>query len=226
MLQHLELLGFLTLGLVGGFGHCLGMCAPFVLWVSDRFGAPADPPARRLVPQALYGLGRITTYAALGAVAGLLGGVVQLAGSLVGVQRAASLVAGGLLVLYALVGLTDLVPALHRNADGGKLFGTLFGRVAGLLRRRQPRHPYLAGVFLGLLPCGLLYGALIAAAATGSAVEAAAALALFGVGTLPALLALALVTDVLRRRRALLNTLSLVFVLAMGVWFIVDGIAG
>jgi len=222
MIRELELLGFLVLGLVGGFGHCLGMCAPFVLWVSDRFGAPDAPAVRRLVPQLLYGLGRMTTYAALGAAAGLLGGVVQLAGGLVGVQSAAALVAGGLLVLYAAVGLADVVPALRPRPSGGGLFA----RVAGRLRGRQPRHPYLAGLFLGLLPCGLVYGALIAAAGTGGVGRAAVALALFGLGTLPALLALALVSDLLRKYRAVLNALGLVFVLGMGLWFLVGGIRG
>jgi hypothetical protein len=224
MIRELELLGFLALGLVGGFGHCLGMCAPFVLWVADRFGGPGGAgasPLRRLAPQLLYGLGRLTTYAALGAAAGLLGSVVELAGSLVGVQRAAALVAGALLVLYALVGLTDLVPVLRAAPGGG-----LFARIAARLRQRQPRHPFLAGLFLGLLPCGLVYGALIAAAGTGGAPRAALALALFGLGTLPAMLSLALVAEVLRRRRAALNALSLLFVLAMGVWFLVDGARG
>ena len=36
----IDLLGFLTLGLLGGFGHCVGMCSPFVLFVSRRYGRP------------------------------------------------------------------------------------------------------------------------------------------------------------------------------------------
>src|SRR5512137_1554322 len=76
----IDLLGFLTLGLLGGFGHCVGMCAPFVLFVGRR-GDVAPGSARALATQGWYTLGRVTTYAALGAAAGALGGVVQLAGS-------------------------------------------------------------------------------------------------------------------------------------------------
>lgn len=220
MIEPLELVGFLALGLLGGFGHCLGMCAPFVLWVSDRFGEPGAPRQRNLGPHVLFALGRLTTYTALGALAGFLGSIVAMAGTLVGVGRAASIVAGGLLVLYGLVGVVDVLPFYPR---GG---GRLFGRVAALLQRRQPRRPYGAGLFLGLLPCGLLYGALIAAAATGTALRGALSLAFFGAGTLPAMLGLALVSDLLRRRRGLLDTLSHVFVLAMGVWFLWQGVAG
>ena len=104
MIEQIDLLGFLTLGLLGGFGHCVGMCSVFVLFVSRQYGPPAGRhPA--LAAQLWYTVGRIVTYAALGAAAGALGGVVQLAGTLLGLQRAASIVAGAVLVVWALVAL-------------------------------------------------------------------------------------------------------------------------
>jgi len=155
----------------------------------------------------------------LGAVAGALGGVVQLAGTLLGFQRAASFVAGGVLVIWALAALSDLVP---RRGTGG----TLFTRVAGVLKGRVPGHPFATGLFLGLLPCGLLYSALIAAAARGGPTEGAAALALFGIGTTPALLGVSVADELLARNRAFVNRLSQVFLLVMGIWFLWTGVAG
>lgn len=227
MIEKLDLLGFLTLGLLGGFGHCVGMCSPFVLFVSRRYAAPgttwgADPVRLRraaLRAQLWYTAGRVLTYAALGAVAGALGGVVQLAGALLGVQRAASVVAGALLVLWALAALSALVPGF---SAGGKLFGKL----AKAFHGKAPGHPFATGLFLGLLPCGLLYSAVIAAVARGGALEGAAALALFGIGTAPALLGLSLADELLARHRAVLNRVSLLFVLAMGAWFLWMGLAG
>lgn len=219
MIESVSLLGFLTLGLLGGFGHCVGMCSPFVLFVSRRYAPPEGGRRAAFVAQLWYTLGRILTYVALGALAGALGGVVQLAGALLGLQRAASVVAGATLVLWALVALADIVPGL---AGGGKLFA----RVAGVLKGRVPSHPFPLGLFLGLLPCGLLYSAVLAAVARGGALDGAAALALFGLGTAPALLGVSLADELLTRHRASFNRLSQIFLLAMGVWFLWSGLRG
>jgi hypothetical protein len=219
VIQTIDLLGFLTLGLLGGFGHCVGMCSPFVLFVSRRYVPPGRGRAAVFVAQSWYAAGRIVTYAVLGAAAGALGGVVELAGGLVGFQRAAAVVAGGVLVVWAIVALSDLVPRLGSG-------GNLFTRVAGALKGRVPGHPFATGLFLGLLPCGLLYSALIAAAARGGPTEGAAALALFGLGTAPALLGLSVADDLLARNRAFVNRLSQVFLLVMGLWFLWTGVAG
>ncbi len=218
MIQQIDLLGFLVLGLLGGFGHCVGMCSPFVLFVSRRYAPPPAGRTAAFIAQLWYTAGRIATYAVLGALAGALGGVVQMAGALAGVQRAASIVAGGILLVWAVAALSDLVPGLEAG-------GSLFARVAGRLRGRAPGHPFLIGLFLGLLPCGLLYAAVIAAVARGGALEGAIALALFGAGTAPALLGVSLADALLARNRALLNRLSQVFLLVMGTWFLWTGLA-
>jgi uncharacterized protein len=251
VLPAVDLLGFLTLGLLGGFGHCVGMCSPFVLFVSRRFGqggaglraGPWRGRRAALVAQVWYTTGRILTYTVLGAVAGALGGVVELAGALVGVHRAASILAGGVLVAWSLVALSDLVlvaqasrlrPATARLAGASDAKaaslrgagGTLFGRVAGALKGRVPGHPLGVGLFLGLLPCGFLYSAVVAAVARGGASQGAAALALFGLGTAPALLGVSLADELLARNRAFVNRLSQVFLLAMGIWFLRRGFVG
>jgi hypothetical protein len=219
VIQTIDLLGFLMLGLLGGFGHCVGMCSPFVLFVSRRYVAPEAGRGKAFAAQLWYTAGRVVTYAGLGALAGALGGAVELAGALVGLQRAAAIVAGGVLIVWALVALSDLVPGL----DTG---GRLFARIAGRLQGRVPGHPFATGLFLGLLPCGLLYSAVIAAVARGGVVDGAAALAVFGVGTAPALLGVSLADELLVRYRRSVNRLSQLFLLAMGAWFLWTGIAG
>lgn len=218
-----DLLGFLTLGLLGGFGHCIGMCSPFVLFVSRRYGgveAPGIPEQRRaaLRAQLWYAAGRVVTYAALGAAAGILGSAVAMAGRLVGLRRGAMVVAGAVLVVWALAALLDVAPF----ASEGRLFGRLVATVKG----RVPGHPFALGLFLGLLPCGFLYSAVVAAVSRGGALEGAAALALFGLGTAPALLGVSLADELLARRRAVLNRLAQAFILVMGAWFLWRGLMG
>ncbi|MFH1568589.1 MAG: sulfite exporter TauE/SafE family protein, partial [Gemmatimonadota bacterium] len=114
----------------------------------------------------------------------------------------------------------SLAPAL---AGGGSL---LFGRLAGLLQHRAGASPLAMGLLLGLLPCGLVYAALIAAAALGSPLRGGAGLALFGLGTVPALLGVSVADELLVRHRHLVNRLSQVVILAMGLWFTWKGLAG
>ena len=92
-------------------------------------------------------------------------------------------------------------------------------------RGRVPGHPLALGLFLGLLPCGLLYSAVVAAVARGGPFEGATALAAFGLGTAPALLGLSLADTLFLRHRAVMNRFSHVFVLVMGVWFLWRGLA-
>ena len=218
MVEPLSFAGFLVLGLMVGFGHCVGMCAPFVLFINRRFGGSETTPRPVIRAQLGYTLGRITTYTAMGAVAGALGSAMELAGGLIGVQRAAAVLAGGLLMIYGVVSLLDLAPRLF---EGG---GAVFRPIAGLLKTRSPNRPYVMGLLLGFLPCPPVYSAVLAAAATGGPVTGAVGVLLFGLGTVPAMLGLSAADELLARHRVLLNRLSQVFLLVMGAWFVYQGI--
>ena len=193
---------------------------PFVLFVGRRFQPAGASRPQTLAVQLYYSVGRIATYTVMGVAAGALGSAVELAGSMVGFQRAASVVAGATLILYALVSLSEVAPGLASEG------GPIFGRVAGLLKRRVPNHPLVMGLLLGFLPCGLVYSAVIAAAALGSPGRGGLGLALFGLGTVPALLGISVADELLVRHRNLVNGLSQVLILAMGLWFAWKGIAG
>ena len=51
------------------------------------------------------------------------------------------------------------------------------------LQRLGPRAPFVLGAGWALMPCGLLYSALLVASLTADAVEGAAVMALFAFGT-------------------------------------------
>jgi uncharacterized protein len=177
-------------GLVGSFSHCAAMCGPFVLaQVSSASGAP---PFLRLVRGALipYHLGRATTYAFLGAIAGSIGHGIAATIALRPVLAGFLLVAAALFLIQALIGL-GLLPPLVRGFSLTGRAGTALARLAGpLLRRDDGTGSYVLGVTLGFLPCGLLYGALAAAAGTGSALGGAMAMAAFTAATAPSLVAI------------------------------------
>jgi len=195
------LLALFMAGLAGGVSHCVGMCGPFVIsQVQARLEAvpaAAMSELKRVSGGALvpYHLGRVTTYMGLGALGALA--TRQLAEVPALHAVAAVLLAGAALFFigYALRGLGVTLPwTAGMDASGGE--GTL-ARAWGRTIKPLFSHPtglrgYGLGIALGFLPCGLLYGALAAAAARGDALTAAFAMAAFWLGTVPALLGLGL----------------------------------
>jgi sulfite exporter TauE/SafE len=185
-------------GLGGSALHCAGMCGPFVLGqvMSDagKVGPGRSYGAwRRLAGAALlpYHLGRMITYTALGAVAGA-------ATALFASTAGFGWLSGLLLLFGAIFMLTQAF---------GLAIGLAMPQAAVIERLAAPlvasTHPparFALGLVLGFLPCGLIYGALGAAAGTGSPVEGGLAMAAFSLGTMPALVAIGWGGALLRRR--------------------------
>lgn len=211
-----DLAAFLMLGLLGSAAHCVGMCGPLVMLVAHRYGAPAGGRSR-LGATLWYSAGRLTTYALLGGVAGGFGAALQAAGAPLGLQRTATIVAGLTLVLWGLVSVSSWAPQ-------AQAFSSWWTRLTHRLASRAPRHPATAGLLLGLLPCGLVYTALVAAIGRGSASQGAAALLAFGLGTAPALLGVSLADLLLVRHRLLVTRVAQVFVIGWGGWFLWRGL--
>lgn len=184
-------------GLLGSISHCVGMCGPFVIGqvVSRLEGRPAAEMREfhRLSGALLapYHLGRATTYAALGALAAALaGGLGQVTG-LRWLSAALLALAAALFAGYALQRLGLAWPGSGRSGDSWwsrhlcRLVRPLFARPVGW-------RGYALGVVLGFLPCGLLYGALAAAAASAGPASGALGMLAFTAGTVPALVAVGL----------------------------------
>lgn len=169
-------------GLVTG-SHCIGMCGGFVLCYTARRGGG-------LRSHAAYALAKTISYASIGALCGAAGQAVSSRGPLPGI---AALVAGVFLLALGahLLGWRAL-PARFRLAR--------FDRAAAWLRERARRSASPLGLGLAnglMLGCGPLLAMYAAAAGTGSALEGAALLGVFGLGTLPVMLASAWIASTL-----------------------------
>lgn len=206
----------LILGFLGSL-HCVGMCGPiaFVLPL-DRRNA-----VKRFFQIIKYHLGRLSSYALIGLLFGVLGRGLYLSG----MQQRLSVVIGVLMVVIA------LVPAVGRL--GSKRFmapiymgvGRLKNALGNQLQKDAPATLYVIGVLNGLLPCGLVYMALFGALAQGDAAFGSAYMALFGLGTVPLMSAAAyggnFISAGVRQR---LTRLVPVFVALVGVLFILRGL--
>jgi len=182
-------------GMVGA-AHCLGMCGPFALVI----GAGAEHWRMNLRRQCVYSLGRVFTYTVLGASSAFV--ARRLADSLpawTNIPACLAIGAGFVLVWQGLraTGLIRPRGVGGRDCPGGTAFRSL-------LSARCLIDVFIAGMFTGLLPCGLLYGMLAYAASRRDMVAGMMAMAAFGIGTVPALVAVGLggsILGVAGRRR-------------------------
>ncbi len=185
------LLGLFLAGAAGSTMHCVPMCGGFVLGqVAD--GMARIPAARlcewrRIGRGALlpYHLGRLTTYAGLGAVGGTATARLPWFGA----------ASAGLLLLGAALFLAHVMrvlPGFDRAPAG---WTRVIARLAGHTSGGFP-----LGIVLGFLPCGFLYAALAAAAASGSPPLGALGMLVFGLGTMPALMAVGIAGQAAGRR--------------------------
>ena len=96
--------------------------------------------------------------------------------------------ANAMLVLVGLY-LAGLSPALARLESAGRPLWRRIQPVASrFLPADTPLRAFAAGSLWGWLPCGLVYGMLATALASGSAGNGALAMAAFGLGTVPNLM--------------------------------------
>ncbi|MDA7088278.1 sulfite exporter TauE/SafE family protein [Pseudomonas sp. SA3-5] len=191
------LLSALILGLLGG-GHCLGMCGG--LMGALTLAIPVEQRAQRLQLLLAYNVGRIFSYTLAGLLLGMAGWALASspAAMLLRVVAALLLIAMGLYLAGWWSGLTR-IEALGRG---------LWRYIQPLTRRFMPVTSLLRALFLGglwgWLPCGLVYSTLLWAASQGDALDSAALMLAFGIGTLPVLLATGMaaehVTALLRKQ--------------------------
>jgi uncharacterized protein len=211
-----HLLSVFAVGLAGSV-HCIGMCGGIVGALSAA--GPARPPnlppraviaitpvaalapaGQRLLRVAAYNTGRIGSYMVAGALAGgLAQGAASLA-RLATLQLAFYWLANLMLVALGLY-LMDVWRGLAHLESAGQL---LWRRVQPLLKLLLPMDSQLKALALGGLwgwvPCGMVYSVLLTALLSGSAVNGAAVMAAFGLGTLPMLVTLGLMGAGVRAR--------------------------
>ena len=204
----------LLIGLFGSF-HCIGMCGPIALALPLK----QNDKLSLITGRILYNLGRAITYAAIGLVFGLLGQSLSLAG----LQQSVSILAGVLIILMVVLPakfsqkLYLLKPAYGFTNFLKRKFGIL-------LKKKSVMALFSIGLLNGFLPCGLVYIAVAGAIASGGYLDGAVYMFVFGIGTLPVMLTVALAGNIIGitvRKR--INKLIPTFMLVLAFLFILRG---
>ena len=178
MIWQFIIAGF-TLGLVGSL-HCVGMCGPLALALPVQYLYRSQ----RVFAIVLYQAGRVITYSTLGLVFGLAGRQVYLAGF----QQWFSIGMGTLIII-----LLIQYWIFRRNVRPGLLKNFYIGVqqvMIKILKRRGATSFLLFGMANGLLPCGMVYIALAGALVTTEVRDSVLFMAMFGLGTVPAMIAI------------------------------------
>jgi sulfite exporter TauE/SafE len=197
-----------ALGLAGA-GHCLGMCGGIA--AALNLGGQ-----RSLAVTLSYHSGRISSYTLLGGLLGLAANSIDIAAWTMGLRYLA-----GLLLIGMGLYIADWWRGMALLERAGARLWQPVQRLSSrwLPVRRWPQG-FALGLCWGLMPCGLIYSSLAWAATAQNAATSALMMFLFGLGTLPAMLATSLGADRLQgflRRRGL-KLLIAVLLIASGVW--------
>ena len=209
----MDLLAALTLGLLGSM-HCIGMCGPLVLAVPSA----AEKRWKFLLERIVYNTGRAAMYGVMGAVLGVIGKSV-----LLGIQQDLSVVLGITILITVAVPL-GLKSKLERYSPLKSIYGFVRRRFSALMKKRGMTSLFALGMLNGLLPCGLVYTALIGATVVADALQSGLFMIIFGTGTIPALVAVSLTGKLLSVRFRSLFTRSVpIFSIALAVILILRG---
>ena len=239
------MMSYFFVALFGGFAgsvHCIGMCGGFACGLAN---VNTGSKMQLFAKTALYNLGRLVSYAFIGAMAGSLGAVLiglpatdehgsgnalehsamrmVLAGEAGLAQSVLSVIAGLLMIVMALrlLGIYRHVPA-----SWGRFGGVAFARILNtLVQSNQPSAAVALGVANGFLPCPLVFAFAAVAAASGSVFTGLVIMLAFGLGTFPAMLLMGnvgmMLSPLLRQRGV---WLSGVFVFVIGLLTVARGV--
>lgn len=218
---------FLATGVTVGFGHCLGMCGPIAVSFSLTL---KEKPC--FIPHLLYNAGRISTYAILGGIMGATGAFTMVAAHIAIIQKGAMILTG-LMIIAMGAAMSGWFSFGQIFSDFYNPSGPIAKRFSALSKAKSSFAYFPMGLMLGLLPCGPVYTALLAAArggmertdVVGGIVFGMSLMLCFGVGTIPALLLVARLAalDWLPSRTLIYRVTSFLMII-VGAYYLVKGI--
>jgi sulfite exporter TauE/SafE len=197
------------LGLAGSL-HCVGMCGPLMLLLPT-----AKTWKYTLQTQGLYHLGRTLTYALLGGIAGLLFVWID-------IRPFEQQFSIGLGLAFLALWVYDFWGRKYRETSPLQIWvNKAFGKA---LSQGASWGWFLGGMLNGLLPCGLVYGALLASLSTGTSEGPVWFMIGFGGSTAPALIGISFTKSLfIKKISPWLRTLLPFWLLLAAVLFLLRG---
>jgi uncharacterized protein len=162
-------------GLISSF-HCIGMCGPIALMLPvDRTNQ-----SKKVIQIITYHIGRLSAYAAIGLVFGLLGKGLFLAG----IQQKLSIFIGVLMILVILIP-ERVIARYNFSKPVFRFISKIKTSLGKQFKNKSYKSLFTIGLLNGFLPCGMVYVALFGAMAMQSESLGVLYMILFGIGTVP-----------------------------------------
>lgn len=198
--------------------HCIAMCGGINLSVCVKYTeGTADTKLDSLKPGALYNIGRVISYTAVGGIVGGIGSVLSFSGTAKGFVAILS----GIFMVIMGLNMLNIFPALRKlNPRMPKI---LSGKVH---EKRINRGPLIVGLLNGLMPCGPLQAMQIYALGTGSIASGALSMFLFSLGTVPLMFGFGAISSFLSSKFThRMMKVSAALVLVLGIVMLNRGLA-
>lgn len=213
----------ISIAFAGSFGHCVGMCGGFIVAYSSTKIDASMSRAAQLIRHGAYNLGRVSSYIVLGMIFGGIGALFSVSMELHG---ALFILAGIIMIITALgmFGLSKLIHLLERGFSSNPLFKTLFSR---LIKSKNIGSFFALGVMNGFFPCGFVFFFAAKAAASASVIDGGMIMGLFGLATVPTLLALGQSVSFFKEIafRQTMNRIAALAILIYGLYSVYYGLA-
>ncbi len=169
-----------------GSGHCFGMCGGITSMLTSAISNNTHHSKTQLVFS--YNIGRILSYTFIGAIVGFSGSI---AAKQIGMPLAALRVVAALFLIFLGLYIGQWLMWINRIETLGKhLWQYISPYSKHFIPVNSPYKALALGALWGWLPCGLIYSMLTWSLASGSVINGALIMTFFGLGTLPALLAM------------------------------------
>lgn len=213
----------ISIAFAGSFGHCIGMCGGFIVAYSSTKIDSSMSRSSQLIRHSAYNIGRVSSYVILGMIFGGLGSLFMITMEMHG---ALFIFAGVLMIITALsmLGLSKLLHALEHSFSNFKIFKLLFSR---LIKSKSVKSFFALGMMNGFFPCGFVFFFAAKAASSASIIDGGLIMAVFGLATVPTLLALGQSVNFMRdiAFRQTMNRIAAVAIAIYGAYSIYYGLA-
>ena len=205
----------LIFGLISSL-HCIGMCGPIAMMLPvDR-----NNPAKKVIQIMIYHIGRLTAYASLGLVFGILGKGFYMAG----IQQNISIIVGVLMITIAIVP-ERLFMKYNFSKPVYKIISKVKSSLGSQFKRKSPDALFTIGLLNGFLPCGMVYAALFGAIAMQDVTLGVSYMLLYGLGTIPMMSAVVFISNIVSvPLRSKLQKIIPVVAVFIGILFIIRGL--
>lgn len=205
----------LIFGLISSL-HCIGMCGPIAMLLPlDR-----NNPTKKIIQIMIYHLGRLTAYASLGFVFGVLGKGFYMAG----IQQQLSIVVGVLMITIAIVP-EKVFMKYNFSKPVYRAISKVKTSLGSQFKRKSADALFTIGLLNGFLPCGMVYAALFGAIAMQDVTLGVSYMLLYGLGTIPMMSAVVFISNILSvSLRSKLQKIIPVVAVFIGILFIIRGL--